>query len=458
MNIFEEDLKDLENLKRGKKPKKKISPTTWIIISIVFLVIILFVILGLIIYLQKSILNIEIDGVSENDIAEIIVFDEEDKDEIYFPIRRMAAYFGYDSYNGDYPEKSEDSTKCYVSGNGEVTVFSLDSNIIRKVINSNNSSYEEKYELDQKVKQINEELYTTRQGIEMAFNSRISYNKEANNISINTIQYLAKQYNTFVIKNYGYAGIKLDDVNVSMIFDDMAIVQNYYKTAYGVIQLSTGKILLEAKYDDINYLKNTQDFLIKTNGKYGVISKNSRTIIQPEYDYIGILSDKYGYYVVRKNEKYGILNTSGEQILYPEYDGVGVNNINKFKYIGNCTSYVLLDNLIPIWKEDELTFYNIKDKKLMTTNYLGVGCETNVATQNNALIIPDVDLLVVLGDNKYYTMIDENGKDVFDGQISLNSIYSITNSSGTIYYMTSLSGQTFNVLDTLKRQFNIMPK
>lgn len=445
MNIFDEDLKNLETLqgKKSKKVKNK-SPIKWIIISIVLLTIILFVILGLIIYLQKNLLSVKIDGTSQNTVADLIYFDEEDASKIYYPIRKMAKYFKYEDYAGDYPNLSEDKNKCYVRGSTGITVFTNDSNQIKKYVTTSEKNVEERvYDLENKVKAVNGELYVTKDGIEKAFDTYVIYNSANNEINIQTLTYLAGQYATYVIKNYKYAGIKSDSDNIYTIEDNMLIVENSTQTSYGVYDIKTKKLILENKYDDINYLINTKDFLIKTNGKYGVVTKTGETLIEPVYEEIGILSNSHELYYVKKDGKYGILDTKGKQILYPEYNGIGINNLNSFEYTDNCTKYVLLDNLIPIMKDNKYAFYNIKDKKIVSltdgTGYTGVGCISSKKDTKNVLVIPEANVLVVAVD-KLYTIIDSSGKDVLEGG-KVGTVYAVTNSSGTTYYMTNVSGE-----------------
>ena len=54
-----------------------------------------------------------------------VIFEGED---VYVPIRDFASYVGYSSYNGDYKQYVEDTTKCYVQSTNEVASFSLNSN------------------------------------------------------------------------------------------------------------------------------------------------------------------------------------------------------------------------------------------------------------------------------------------------------------------------------------------
>ena len=57
----------------------------------------------------------------------------------------------------------------------------------------------------------------------------------------------------------------------------MLIVEENKK--FGVIDIEKRQFILEPKYDEIKYLSATADFLVKSNGKYGVVAKDNTTKI-----------------------------------------------------------------------------------------------------------------------------------------------------------------------------------
>ena len=65
-----------------------------------------------IMYIKTAILKVKINGVSQNDFGKLVQMTttSDNKTEMYFPIRKIAKYFGYSDYAGDYSTKSEDST------------------------------------------------------------------------------------------------------------------------------------------------------------------------------------------------------------------------------------------------------------------------------------------------------------------------------------------------------------
>ena len=114
------------------------------------------------------------------------------------------------------------------------------------------------------------------------------------------------------------------------------------KNIYGVID-TQGKTILEAKYDNITYLPNVGDFLVESNKKVGVLSKNGETKIQIIYDSIELMDSDAGLYVVKKDNKYGVLDLQGKTKIFingrnriPDKltDGV-LTEVKNVKYISN---------------------------------------------------------------------------------------------------------------------------
>ena len=149
-------------------------------ICIGVLVLITIAIIYGIIYLQNTVVTIYLDGQKISNIEEILYVQEtENGTNLYIPIRKIASYFNYEDYRGDYINKSEDATKCYVKNEFEIAMFTLDSNTLTKT--RGNSDYEY-VEIEEKVFEKDGELYTTTEGIEKAFNVEISTDENMKNI------------------------------------------------------------------------------------------------------------------------------------------------------------------------------------------------------------------------------------------------------------------------------------
>ena len=128
--------------------------------------------------------------------------------------------------------------------------------------------------------------------------------------------------------------------------------------------------LSNKKYQFLDYVKDGI-FIAKSNGKYGLIDKYGKELLEFKYDYISnpITDRKYieknnVYLLVMNNNKGGVVDLNGKFIIPLEYDSY------QYKYAGE-TVYAMQSSLISkdgkyyfeyraVFKLDG--FYNLKDK------------------------------------------------------------------------------------------------
>ena len=110
MNLIDESLET-------KKPdnSKKVAKIILIIIAILIIFIIGTFIA--IVYIQDSELKLYINGNTNEKVKEMMVVESDGT--IYFPIKEIASYLGYQSFNGEYADKSEEQSKCYIQNEEE---------------------------------------------------------------------------------------------------------------------------------------------------------------------------------------------------------------------------------------------------------------------------------------------------------------------------------------------------
>lgn len=429
-----------------QEKKKGIKVTTIIVIFIAILIILGGVIVYAIIYLRGNTVTTKVDDVKMNDITEMLLFDESTGEtKIYVPIRKIASYFGYKDYTGDYRELSEDESKCYVQCENEIAMFTQDSNVLFKIRKDSDYEY---INLSENVVKKEGEWYTTSDGIEKAFNVIFSYDSTKKNIEIYTMPYLVKFYGDN-LKNAGYIETSSEFTDQKSIFENMLIVKSE-NGKYGVVEASTGKEILETKYDKIQYLPKTKDFLIQSNNKYGIMTKNQTVKVRSIYEKIEIMDNDKGLYLVTQNGFKGVIDTDGKIIIPAEYTQIGLESIDRFKTNGVQSKYILVDNLIPIKKDNLWGFYNVKGEKVTEFKYTQIGCTSSkVANSEGVLVIPKYKCIIVSKDNKYNIM-DKSGNEKLETFI-LDSVYLKSNSSGTIkYYMTfDEQKQTRDIEETL---------
>ena len=402
-------------------------------ISIAVLVVITILVIYGIIYLKSSITIINVDGVRNNSIEEMLYIEHTEEGlQLYMPIIRMSQFLGYEGFTGDYKNKSEDTTKCHVTSTNEIAMFTQNSDVLVKIIQG--SSEYEYITLDKAVFEKDGELYTTIDGMQKAFNILISSDEKFKNIEIWSMEYLVKYYAT---------KLKIDKYSTSFtdkkaILEGLIIVEE--NRQYGVIDVVNNEYVLEAKYESIQYLPVTKHFLVKSNGKYGTVTRDKTIKIKITYDEIKTMDNQKGLYLVKQNNVYGVVNVEGEEIIKPEYKQIGIN-IDKYAQNGVENQYILLDEMIPIKNDEGLWgFFNINGEKKVDFKYTGVGCKSTPASNSYpALIIPSHKIIVVEKD-KHYNLMTLDGEELVPMNI-VDSVYFKSNSvtEQNEFFMTSIN-------------------
>lgn len=214
-----------------------------IIITIIFIIILSVLIISISKNTVKKIATI--DGTQDNKIFDLFEYEKMDNDEIkvWIPIKEIAPYLGYKAYNGNYNSATEDTTKCYVSIDAqeknikEVANFQLDSNKISKLdLTIQNSEYEF-CQIEDKVIEKDNKLFTTIEGIEKAFNVSFDYDLQKNEVTIYTLPFLVDYYKNEIEKGTysGYKGMDESSImNQKAILDGMLVLKTENEK-YGVV-------------------------------------------------------------------------------------------------------------------------------------------------------------------------------------------------------------------------------
>lgn len=435
MNLIEESF-------QAKEEKKKKMTTKIILGAIIVVVLVIIGIVSYLMYVQSTILRLTIDGQSNEQVKQLLVFEEDGT--IYVPIKEIASYLGYDSFNGEYSDRSESQSKCYVQSKDgtEVANFTLGSDTIYKLdLTQNNGDYEY-VQIKNPVKAINGVLYTTTEGMQEAFNVSFSYDQEANRITIFTLPYLVQFYTPYVL-DYGYAEISEVFANQKAILDGMLVVAN--DRAMGVVN-TDGTSVLEAQYDNITYLPNIGDFLVESNGKVGVLSKNGQTKVDIIYDSITLMDSNAGLYIASRDKRYGVIDTNGVIKIYIENDQIGID-ISKFTQNNIKSKYLLADNLIPVKKGDYWGLFDKNGNQVVDFEYDSFGyVASNSRDAYSLLVIPDYNVIVAGRDDKY-TLLNSSGEMLFG--LVADDIY-MTISGGEKHYWISVNDNLINAEEYLE--------
>lgn len=358
------------------------------IIGVVVLAILLVIILSISSSISASKNNIVIDKAVSKMPEGLVQLDTAGN--VYISIEKFAALVSYEYYNGEYGKATEDRTKCYIKNSNEVATFEMDSYNIYKRLLTNSDSLYDKYVQALPIKRVNDKLYASLATIQRAFNVQIAYDKDKGVLAANTLPYIVAQYNTQV-KEVGYTSLAEEFVNQKAILNGLLVVLKD-REYYGVISL-TGDTIIGTKYKKMEYMENTEEFLVLTNNKYGILTKTAATKVEPTYDEIKVIDSENGLYLAKSNNKFGILKKDGNALLYMEYDQIGVKDVDSFPNDGIKNPYILFDNVIPAYKDGKWGFYGIDGTLMLAFNRVtALGC---ISTTNkseaykNVLLIPE---------------------------------------------------------------------
>ena len=435
MNLLDEDFSNNKN--KGTKNIIKI-----IIVFIVLVVIAIIGIVSYMMYLQGTTLRVILNNQETPDIINLLDFEADGT--IYVPIRAISSYLGYNCYNGEYSNKSEDNSKCYIECEGEVANFTLNSNKIYKLnLEANENNYTYIY-MDKPVKAINGELYITTDGMQKAFNTTFVYDQNSNVITMNTTPFLISMYANTIL-DYGYTQLSENFENDKAVVKNMLVVTN--DRYYGVINATDGTEILECKYDDIIYQESTGDFIVSSDDKYGIIGTDKKTKVDINYDSIELMDYDSELYLVERNGKYGVIDFNGNNVIYVENDQIGID-ISRFEENNLKTGYILVDTLIPVRKNDKWGLFDKNGNQLVNFEYDSFGYITsNNKEAINLSVIPEYDVIVACLNNTS-TLINASGEQPFKAFV--DDIY-MTISGGEKHYTMIANDRTYDVEDYLDR-------
>lgn len=91
--------------------------------------------------------------------------------------------------------------------------------------------------------------------------------------------------------------------------------------------------MLETKYDKIEYIPTTGDFLVQSNKKYGIVSSEGSTKVSISYDSIELMDRDKNMYLVKRDGKYGVIDINENVKISIDYDEIGmdISNFEKMK-------------------------------------------------------------------------------------------------------------------------------
>ena len=469
MKLYDEEELRIKN-EKSKKMKNLI------LVSIILTVVLIVLLMGVIYYLiyNPNKITVQIDGTEDEKVEEMLITKSnyDGSTIIYFPIRKIASKFGYNSNNGDYERNVENTGNCYIESENEVTIFTENSNTLYKIdktIQRSKDDYEyEEIVIENPVIKENDLLYVDIEGLRKAFNLYINTNKKMKKISITTLNTLITSAEKKIAENkYGILDEKFS--NRKALLDNMMVIVSETESKKGVIDFSNKNEILGFQYDDITYIPSNESFLVKKDDKVGIIGSDKIVKIKPQFDSLTLIDSKNGLYLAEDTSFFGVIDENQNSKIYFEYKKIGVD-LSQFKENNIKNGYVLFNRFIPVQRDDgQWLIYRIdvtEDSNgnknvqcnpiLPNITFQNIGCVVPNANfkgiVNNLLGIEEYNLIVVQRNDKY-GFLDLKGEAVL-GLLYANAFLG-TESGVTDYYATKLNGEQIKIKDELNKiQYN----
>jgi len=199
---------------------------------------------------------------------------------------------------------------------------------------------------------------------------------------------------------------------------------------YGYIDY-TGKMLIEPRYESIKRYPDNDNgdniyLVFRENGKKGVF-KNKKNIINAKYQTINFYNIP-DIFVVNRNGKYGFINSDGDEILPTDY-----------------TSYNIAGNYISVKKDDAMMLYDVHGNLVNTNTYKNI-----IETDNPTFFIAVNDLGLYSIISKDFT-IEDNYTNI---TYAFDNFFVFTNQDGKTGVLDVYSGveiePTYDVIIVLE--------
>lgn len=308
----------------------------------------------------------------------------------------------------------------------------------------------EYFQIENGVKYIDGEIYASQDAIKLGFNVNFSYDQSTKTVKIYTLDYLEKLASS-IVKN-AVIGENCSYSNKKLLKYGLVLIQNT-DNCYGIANYynySESDYVVSCKYSDIRFVEGSSTLIVTTSddNKQGILkldlnNQGKATVkIEPNYQLIRKMDENMELYLIKENGKYGIIRLIGDEIdvvLKSEYQDIGLGD-KLYKDMDN--KYVINGKYIPVEIDDCWGIISTEGMLLITPQYPGIGCnlgETGSGSGDGVIILPELldgnDGIVFLTDveNGLYSIINvKNGSQI---GFSANEIYSKYENNTRNYYM-----------------------
>lgn len=370
--------------------------------AIVVCLIILAVLIVLMLILQSKDAKTFKLFVDDNQVQVSGMFIIVEDDEYYVAAEEFSNLIGYRYRKGNYGAFSQnEENAAYMQNDYEVAAFSADSNVLKKYIDVDSGldpnstgitvlspdGYSETTTLSLNIIEKNGTIYLPVECLPDICNTLPMF--KGNQLHVYTLPYLIVAAQSKAAE-YKYDTISGDYENLRALPYGMMVVMD--NDNYGVVGLyNRDDYNIPDQYDKILFNQNVKEFLVTKGNKVGILNAEGKSVIDIDknYEEISVLSDRLGLYLVSVDEQMGVLNRNGKEIVYPEFDSVGITEelIDKYKLKTDDIIYIPYDTMIIARDGVKYGIYDIEDGQKLPPSYSGVGCDPQEIYES----LPDTD-------------------------------------------------------------------
>ena len=236
----------------------------------------------------------------------------------------------------------------------------------------------------------NDELYASIEAVQIGFDVIIQYDQKNNTLTICTLDYLenkAKEVRADYAPSteYSYKNKRLLKYGMVVVKD----TQGNYGVASYTNNSMEGAFIASCKYSKIDFNEATSTLSTITNldNKAGILYLNlsNQSVdknVTSEYQELREITDDFKYFLVKQDGKYGIINSDGNTVIPVAFDEIGVK---EEEYSDLTCKYILENKYVPVKQNGKWGLYNIDGKKLIEPQYEEVGC--NLAQSGDSVVI-----------------------------------------------------------------------
>lgn len=252
----------------------------------------------------------------------------------------------------------------------------------------------EYFTVEDAVKLVDDELYASIESIQIGFDIIMKYDEKNNTLSIATLDYLEgiakeKRPDYADSSEYSYKEKRLLKYGMVVVKD----TQGNYGVASYTRTDKAGTYIASCKYSSVDFNESTSTLSTINNNdkKAGLLYINKTTFeveknITSEYQELKVATNDFKYFLVKQEGKYGLVNEEGNTVVPIIFDELGINEKN---YTDITCKYILNDKYVPVKLNGKWGLYSIDGKKLIEPQYEEVGCSLS-QSGDSVVIIPEL--------------------------------------------------------------------